>query len=207
MRYASTVVRAITVAVLTAAAIAAACSRAKHDAAPAASTEYPAPRWPSYFKPPKNIDDLMPAARALVRNQSGLQGKGMGILAPGESVLIVANNEADPMVLSAIERALVERKVMPIIKFTYEMTGQTKAEAAADRARRTKGQTIEEAGIYQASQWITGQFPDPSQPKAWLKKRQPKVYAELFPGEDPNASLPTGTRQKPRGEGAEGADT
>src|SRR5262249_40617845 len=49
---------------------------------------YPAPRWPSYFKPAKSIDDLMPAARALVRNQSGLQGKGMGILQPGESVLI-----------------------------------------------------------------------------------------------------------------------
>src|SRR5215207_2338503 len=58
----------------------------------AGGEKYPEPRWPSYFKKPNTIDDLMPAARALVRNQSGLQGKGMGILAPGESVLIVASN-------------------------------------------------------------------------------------------------------------------
>src|SRR2546425_10686154 len=64
--------------------------------------KYPEPRWPSYFKPPKSVDDLMPAARTLVRNQSGLQGKGMGILQPGESVLIVVANDGDPMVLDAI---------------------------------------------------------------------------------------------------------
>src|SRR5450756_2322421 len=49
---------------------------------PAAGEKFPAPRWPSYFKTPKSVDELMPAARGLVRNQSGLQGKGMGILAP-----------------------------------------------------------------------------------------------------------------------------
>jgi len=172
-----------------------------------AGEKYPEPRWPSYFKTPKSIDDLMPAARALVRNQSGLQGKGMGILAQGESVLIVAANDADPMVLDAIKRALGERKITPYIKFVYEMTGQSKEQAAADRLRRTKGQQIEEAGIYQASAWITGQFPDPSQPKAWLKKRNPKVYAELFPGENGEEPVATGKRQKPRGEGTEDADT
>src|SRR5207247_11120348 len=87
--------------------------------------KYPEPRWPSYFKPPKSVDDLMPAARTLVRNQSGLQGKGMGILASGESVLIVTNNDADPMVIDAIRRALVERKVTPHVKFVYEMSGET----------------------------------------------------------------------------------
>ena len=148
-----------------------------------------------------------PAARALVRNQSGLQGKGMGILAPGESVLIVAANDADPMVLDAIKKALAERKVTPYIKFTYEMTGQSKEEALADRKKRTKGQQIEEAGIYQATSWITGQFPDPSQPKAWLKQRDPKVYAELFPGDTGTDPVPSGTRQRPRGEAGEDADT
>ena len=71
-----------------AAAAAAACSRGA--SAPAESSavasaqvgangeKYPAPRWPSYFKTPKSVDDLMPAARLLVRNQSGLQGKGHG---------------------------------------------------------------------------------------------------------------------------------
>src|SRR5262245_22783546 len=133
--------------------------------------QYPAPRWPSYFKTPKTVEELMPAARRLVRNQSGLQGKGMGILQPGESVLIVAADEADPMVLDAIKKALEERKITPYFKFTYEMRGTTKEAAAADRALRTGGQDIKNAGIYQGTAWITGQFPNPAQPAAWLKEK------------------------------------
>src|SRR5918998_294868 len=49
--------------------------------------KYPEPRWPAYFKPAKDVEDLMQPARALVRNTSGFQGKGMGILQPGEHVL------------------------------------------------------------------------------------------------------------------------
>ena len=65
----------------------------------------------------------------------------MGILQPGETVLIVAANEADPMVLEAIKRALVERKVTPHIKFVYEMTGETKEQADARvGSGATKGQ-------------------------------------------------------------------
>ena len=176
----------------------------------AGDEKFPEPRWPSYFKKPNSVDDLMQAARALVRNQSGLQGKGLGILAPGESVLIVASNDSDPMVLEAVKRALEERKVKPYIKYTYEMIGQTKEQAAALRQARTKGQNIEHAGIYQASAWITGQFPDPSQPKAWLKQKSPQLYTELFPGEtgtEPAPAKATGQRQRPRGEGAEDADT
>ena len=45
----------------------------------------------------------MPAARSLVRNTSGFQGKGMGILQEGEDVLIVPTASADPMVLEAIQ--------------------------------------------------------------------------------------------------------
>src|SRR5438552_16007693 len=190
MKYVSVIVRLLAVLIIASAAVAAACGGAGRSEgagaaarAGSAGDKYPEPRWPSYFRPPKSADDLMPAARALVRNQSGLQGKGMGILQPGDSVLIVANNDADPMVLDAIRRALVERKITPHIKFTYELTGQTKDQAERDRARRTKGQDIQKAGIYQASAWITGQFPNPDQPKAWLKQRKPDIYAALFPGE------------------------
>src|SRR5262245_40192495 len=168
--------------------------------------KYPAPRWPSYFKTPKSVDELMPAARLLVRNQSGLQGKGMGILQPGEKVLIVAADEADPMVIEAIKRALEERKITPYFKFTYEMRGTTKEQAAADRQRRIGGQDIKEAGIYQATAWITGQFPNPSQPAKWLKDKDPKTFDELFPGRSAETVL-TAQAQKPRGEaGGGGAD-
>src|SRR5438034_2339096 len=113
-------------------------ARATARAGAIAGEKYPEPRWPSYFKPPKSVDDLMDAARSFVRNQSGLQGKGMGILAAGESVLIVAANDADPMVLEAIRRALVERKITPHMKFVYEMCGNTKEQAAARQDRQQK---------------------------------------------------------------------
>src|SRR5262245_51984392 len=66
---------------------------------------YPAPRWPSYFKRPETADELMPAARSLVRNKSGFLGVGMGVLQTGESVLLVPNAASDPMVVEAIVKA------------------------------------------------------------------------------------------------------
>jgi len=215
MKLASNAVRLASVLFLTAIIVAAACGRADKGRTESASAatragangeKYPEPRWPSYFKPPKSVDDLMDAARSFVRNQSGLQGKGMGILQPGDQVLIVANNDADPMVLDAIKRALGERKITPHMKFVYEMAGETREAADARIARREKGHDITKAGIYQASQWIENQFPNPAEPKAWLKARRPDVYKELFPGEtgevkyDPNAP-----KQRPRGEAAGGA--
>src|SRR5947199_5851712 len=154
MKHAAAFVRFLAVLILVAAAIAGACNRASRSetanataaAGATAGDTYPAPRWPSYFKPPKTVDDLMPAARALVRNQSGLQGKGMGIVAAGESVLIVANNDADPMGMDAIRRALVERKVTPHIKFVYEMSGETREQGAARSGKRGKGHERARAG-------------------------------------------------------------
>jgi hypothetical protein len=208
-------------ALVGAAALAVSCNRAEQaqpgtpndtgnggsrPAASAAKEQYPAPRWPSYFMPPKSVDDLMPAARAFVRNQSGLQGRGMGILKPGESVLIVASNDADPMTIDAVRRALVERKITPHIKFVYEMAGETKEAAMRRQEARSKGHDITKAGIYQASSWIEGQFPNPAEPKAWLKQRRPDLYAELFPGEkdvQPAANVQD-RPQRPRG--GEGED-
>src|SRR5437773_10577918 len=215
MKPSANAVTLLTVVFLAVVVTAAACGRAdssRSDGASAASRAgaaagdtYPEPRWPSYFKPPKSVDDLMGAARSFVRNQSGLQGKGMGILAAGESVLIVAANDADPMVLEAIRRALVERKITPHMRFVYDMSGETRAQAEARQTAHEKNRDITKAGIYQASQWIENQFPNPGEPKAWLKQRRPEVYKELFPGEVDIVNDPA-KRQRPRGEGAGGED-
>jgi hypothetical protein len=216
MKFASHAVKLLTVVFLTTVIVAAACSRGEKGgrqsasaagrAGAAAGETYPEPRWPSYFKPPKSVDDVMDAARSFVRNQAGLQGKGMGILQAGDSVLIVAANEADPMVLEAIKRALVERKVTPHMKFVSDMSGETKEQANARQKRREKGRDITKAGIYQASQWIENQFPNPAEPKAWLKARRPEVYKELFPGETGEIVNDPTKRQRPRGEAAGGED-
>lgn len=152
-------------------------------AAGAAQTKYPEPRWPSYFKPPEKVEDLMPAARALVRNRSGLQGSGLGVLKSGESVLIVINASADPLVIEAVKRALIEREVNPHFKTPAELQGGPAGAGGRGGRGNRDAETIRKAGIYQASSWITGQFPDPSKPRAWLKERRPDLYKELFPGE------------------------
>jgi hypothetical protein len=192
------------------AAAAAGCSRTQQSDSRSATPEataqnasFPEPRWPAYFKPAKTVDDLMPAARQLVRNRSGLQGNGMGILKEGESVLIVVNNDnADPMVLEAIDRALKERKVTPHIKFRYELLGKTKAQVAREQGDEGEGRRIEDAGIYQASAWVDGQFPNPAEPKAWLKQRRPDLYAELFPGDKSPVGAGAGMAEGPGSGGA-----
>src|SRR5262245_14337876 len=206
MRFASNGVHLLPVLVLATVIVAAACSRADKGRSESASAatragangeKYPEPRWPSYFKPPKSVDDLMDAARSFVRNQSGLQGKGMGILQPGESVLIVANNESDPMVLEAIQRALVERKITPHMKFVADMAGETRERAVARQKQREQGRDISKAGIYQATQWIENQFPNPAEPKLYLKSRRPEAYKELFPNETGEIVNDPSKRQRP----------
>lgn len=164
-------------------------------AAQAPQEKYPAPRWPSYFKPPQAVEDLMPSARSFVRNKSGLQGRGMGILQSGESVLIVATQAAEPMVMEAVTRALKERKVTVYVKYTYELLGETRPQAEQKRREIQKGRDVVNAGVYQASSWVTGQFARPDEPKAWLKQRRPDLYAQLFPGESAATTppAPTGT--------------
>src|SRR4051812_38692260 len=108
--------------------------------------QYPAPRWPSYFKPPKSVDDLMPAARLLVRNKSGFLGVGMGVVQSGETILIVPNLQSDPMVVQAVVKALAERGVTAQLKYTYELMGQTREEAQRLEEQEHRGRRIADAG-------------------------------------------------------------
>ena len=50
--------------------------------------KYPAPRFPSYLKPPKSIEDVMPFARAAVRQTGGRTP--LGLVEKGTATLIVA---------------------------------------------------------------------------------------------------------------------
>jgi hypothetical protein len=140
---------------------------------------YPEPRFPSYLKPPTSVEEMLPAVRVLVRNQSGFLGKGLGILEPGDTVLLVPTAEAEDMVLEAIKRALEERKITVHIRFDYELVGLTKAKAVEYLASR-RTYTAEQ-GYMEAAGWIQGQFPDVDAAKAWLKQQRPDLYEALFP--------------------------
>ena len=141
--------------------------------------QYPAPRFPAYLKPLSSIDEVMPQVRVLVRNKSGFLGKGLGILEPGDTVLLVPTAEAEEMIIEAIKRALEERKITVDIKYDYEMVGLTRKQA--DDFLKLRRTYTAEQGYMEASNWVEAQFPDPVATKAWLKKERPDLYDLLFP--------------------------
>ena len=53
--------------------------------------KYPAPRFPSYVKPPKSIDDIMPFARAAVRQTGGRTP--LGLVEKGTLIGIVTETD------------------------------------------------------------------------------------------------------------------
>ena len=74
----------------------------------AENTKYPAPRFPSYLRPPKSIDDVMPFARAAVRQIGGRTP--LGLVEKGMGALIVTEVSADALVMQAIKKAYEERR-------------------------------------------------------------------------------------------------
>lgn len=84
---------------------------------------YPAPRFPSYTKAPKSVDEVMPYARAIARQTTGLQG-GVGILKDGESVALVLTATAEDLVVQALKRAVEERGVKVHLLNDYELVGE-----------------------------------------------------------------------------------
>ncbi len=140
---------------------------------------YPAPRFPSYLKAPSSIDELMPQVRVLVRNKSGFLGKGLGIMEPGQTALLVPTADAEDMVVEAIKRALEERKVKVDIKRDYELVGVTR-EQAVEYTKARRSYTAEQ-GYMESAGWIEGQFPEPDKTKAWLKQQRPDLHEALFP--------------------------
>src|SRR5690349_5046332 len=131
--------------------------------------KYPAPRFPSYTKMPKSVDEVMPFARSIARQTTGLQGEGFGILKQGESVALVVEANAEDMIVEAIKRAIEERGVKVQILHDYELVGVSRADAA--ELRKARQRFTSEQGYMEARQWIEERFADPEAPKKWLKER------------------------------------
>ncbi len=145
--------------------------------------QYPEPRFPSYLKVPRSIEDVMPQARALVHNKGGNQGISLGYLDSGETVLIVPDTTAEDMMLEAIRRALVERGVKVQIVSEYELIGATREEALTVR-KATEVDSAENGFKEIRNYWLERVFADPEVPKKWLKERRPDLYDALYPKRD-----------------------
>ena len=137
---------------------------------------YPPPRFPSYLKPPKSIDDVMPFARAAVRQTGGRTP--LGLVEKGSATLIVSEVAADPMIMQAIKRAFEERGVKVYIVAENELLGVTRDDAVK-AMQATRGYTAEQ-GYMEAARWLNELFIDPEVPKKWLKERRPDLYNAIY---------------------------
>ncbi len=146
----------------------------------AAQEKYPSPRFPSYVKPPKSVEDVMPFARAAVRQTGGRTP--LGLVEKGMTVAIVTEPTADEMVMQAIKRAYEERGVKVLIVPEHELAGVSREDAL--KAIRAARWYTSEQGYMEAHFWMTQRFPDPEAPKKWLKERRPDIYKAMFGKED-----------------------
>ena len=142
----------------------------------AESSRYTPPRFPSYLKPPKSIDDVMPFARAAVRQTGGRTP--LGLVEKGMSVLIVTEVRADPMVMQAIKRAYEERGVKVYLASEHELLGVNKEEAIK-AIGATRWYTSEQ-GYMEISHWLDDLFIDSEVPKKWLKERRPDLFNAVY---------------------------
>jgi hypothetical protein len=142
----------------------------------AESTKYPAPRFPSYLRPPKSIDDVMPFARAAVRQTGGRTP--LGLVEKGMGALIVTEVVADAMVMQAINKAYEERGVKVNVVSEDELLGINKEEA--QKAIQATRWYTSEQGYMEVRRWIDDLFVDAEVPKKWLKERRPDLYDAIY---------------------------
>ncbi len=142
----------------------------------AEKTKYPEPRFPSYVKPPKSIEDVMPFARAAVRQTGGRTP--LGLVEKGMTAALVAEPTADDMIMQALKRAYEERGVRVQIVWEHELAGVARADAL--KAIQASRWFTSEHGYMEAHRWMTDRFPDAEVPKKWLRGRRPDLYKAMF---------------------------
>ena len=138
--------------------------------------KYPPPRFPSYVKPPKSINDIMPYARAAVRQTGGRTP--LGLVEKGKTVAIVTEVVADDTVMQAIKRAYEERGVKVVILAEHELAGVNREDAL--KAVAANRWFTSEKGYMEIRPWIMQRFADPEVPKKWLRERRPDIYKAMF---------------------------
>ncbi len=138
--------------------------------------EYPAPRFPSYMKPVKTIEEAMPFARAAVRQTGGRTP--LGLVNPGKTVLIVIEPGAEELLLQALKKAYEERGVKTVYVPSWELAGVSEKEGREVRRIREMANESH-MGHLEAYGW-TNNWVDPQVPRNWIKERRPDLYDKVF---------------------------
>jgi hypothetical protein len=148
-------------------------------------TAYPAPRYPSLVQP-ETIEDIMPYARRAVRNENAFLGNGLGIIKPGEKVILVtmaAESSLDPaedLYVEAVMRAYMDRGVKPILFHDYELGGLTLEELRLLKDYETKfnGPVNSKGWVNGCSSFTLNDFLEETRPDLY-EKCNPDLRSQL----------------------------
>jgi hypothetical protein len=150
---------------------------------PGTTRPVPPPAFPSYLRKPDSIDQLMPQARAAVRQTGGRTP--LGLADPGKHVLIVVgevrDSKPDMMVQEAIKRAYEERGVKCTILTTWDTLGLSEKEYMEFReAIRTY--TIGDGQRELESFFTTtGFMPNAQKGRDWVAGKDPELARVTWP--------------------------
>jgi hypothetical protein len=135
-------------------------------------------RFPAYLDTPESIDKLMPQARYAVQQKGGRTPLGM--VDPGDIVLIPIPHTADPVVQEAIREAFAARKVEARLLYEHDLAGVAKEDLIAiDEIKNVfhAGDGQQELNFLSR----TGRIDDWNAAKAWTRERDPVLADATWP--------------------------
>lgn len=150
---------------------------------PGSSKPVPQPAFPSYLKKVNSVDELMPQARAAVRQTGGRTP--LGLVLPGKTLLIVVGEIREPkpnfMVQEAVTRAMKERGANAVVVPTWDLLGVTEQDYLAVREALRKSTISDGQRELEYFFTVTGLMVKPEKGREWVKQKDPDLYAETWP--------------------------
>jgi hypothetical protein len=145
---------------------------------PGTNTPFPEARFPDYLKTPKTVDELMPQAQYAVQQKGGRSP--LGLVDPGDIVLIPLPHHADPLVQEAIKRAFTARRVEVRLLYEHDLAGISREDLEAI----DKVENVFKAGDGQQELnylRTTGAFDDWDNAVAWTREKDPELADATWP--------------------------
>src|SRR5262245_10511258 len=139
---------------------------------------FPVPAFPSYLKKPTSIEQLMPQARAAVRQTGGRTA--LGLVDRGKTALIVVgeirDSRPDMIVQEAMKRALEERGVKAIVLTVWELLGLSEQEYTELRGGVRTYTIFDGQRELEYFFTATGLMFEPQKGREWIRKEDPDLY-------------------------------
>ena len=144
---------------------------------PGPQSAYPEPKFPRGLAKPNSIEEMMPKARATVRQTGGRSP--LGLTEPGDHVLIVVEHDAVPMVQDAIVRAYKERGIEATVLYEHQLLKVDKKDLEAiDKVENVFDATDAQQEF---ARWFFRAIYDKDKAKAWFKEKDSELHDKMFP--------------------------